>query len=239
MTIKLASAATSSMYAIPAADWTAINQRVGSVLAIAPAKDVISQTLSQYPALLDSSQQWTQSTFQGLITHARELNGYAGSAMSNFSQLHAALEGVKQGGGAVPPGVQQQTASVLQQLAQDTAPLAAASGALATSMRAFLTDNQVVDGEIARFQAVLGSFWAPVGATIAALEQAAGRVTGGWSAITDDLNNVLAAPIDVTLPFLESLEIQAALASWQAVQAETGGFASLAAGQEQYWTKPF
>jgi hypothetical protein len=235
--LNLANNATGNVYAIPLADWTAINIRVGTVLALTQllGEGAVTSMLPHYPALLGSSQVWQQTTFVGLITQSQALNSYAAKAITNFGTLNTTVKEVMQHTSTVPDSLKQMTTDALHQLAKDTTPLAAAFNGLFTQMLTFLTNNQVVDVEAAKYKDQLGNFWAPVGDSIKALEDAAGLVTGNWKAITDDLNNVLASPIDVTMPFIESLNIDAALVSWQSVQAEAGAFAGIVSGQEEYW----
>jgi hypothetical protein len=238
---KLADNSTGNVYAIPAADWTAINKRVGSVAVLIPimGEAAVTSMLSHFPALVNSCSVWKQTTFHGLIYQSQALYTYTGKAITNFGKLNTTVKEVMQGASTVPDSLKQMTTAALQQLATDTAPLATAFNSLSAQMITFLSDNEVVDGEAAKYKDTLGNFWAPLGDSIKALEDAAGLVTGNWRAINDDLNNVLASPIDVTMPFIESLNIDAALVSWQSVQAEAGVFAGMVSGQEQYWTNPF
>ena len=236
---NLASNSLGQIFTIPASDWTVINRRVGVVLSETQIQTYLQQYLGGYAALLASCRLWTTNTFPGLISQSQALVGYATTAIANFSGLNTAVEGISQKEGGVPEDVQQQTTALLQKLASDTAPLAAAFAALSKEMLAFLGDMQVVDEQVAAHKDQLGTFWTPVGAYITSLENAAGLVTGEWQAITDDLNNTLASPIDVTMPFLESLNIDAAIVSWQNAQAEAAAFPAMAANQQQYWTNPF
>jgi Flp pilus assembly pilin Flp len=238
--ISLASSSVSEMFTIPANEWTVINQRVGQVLATVNIKDYITSVLGGYPNLLNNCLQWQSTTFQGLIAHSQVLYTYSSQAITDFGNLNTAVKQVMQSGGNTLPDVlQQQTIALLQKLNTDTLPIAKQSDLLSAAVLAFLTSNVIVDTQMATFKDSLGTFWTPLGDNINTLEAAAGHVTGVWNAITNDLSNTLRLPITVTIPFVESLNIDVAIASWQNIQAETQGFASMVAGQENYWTNPF
>lgn len=236
--LNIASSSVSNVYAIPTANWTAINKRVGAVLSTVNVEGFMTQLLPQYPALMSASQFWQQSTFNSLITQSQALYNYANTAIGNFNTLNRNVQAVQQQGSSIPGELQQETIQVLQALKTATDPLAASFNSLFTAVQTFLTANEVVDAEIALVKQRFGSFWGPLGDTIQTVEQSIGLVTGNWQAITDDLKNAIVSPVSVDLPFIESLNIQAAIVSWQSVQAEAGAFAGNVAGQQQYWTNP-
>jgi hypothetical protein len=224
-TLNLASSSLGQLYSLPANDWHLINQRADIVVYAGPQAADIAPELPAFPALLESSTRWKQSTFGALTAQAQALAGYAATAIQNFSSLDTEVKAASSTG-IVPDSLKQLTLSCLQKLAADTAPLASASSTLSAEVLRFLNDNIAVDAQIAAQKSSFGIFWPSVQATITALEDAAGLMVGEWRAITDDLTATLASPIDVTMPFLESLNIEGALVSWQNVQAEAGAFAS-------------
>jgi|GEM_PF-3076380 len=236
---NLASSSVSQICTIPTSDWTMINKRVGVVLAAAQIQSSIVAYLPSYPTLLTSCTLWQQSTFTGLITQSQALVLYATTAINNFTTLNQAVKGIDGQGGVVPDNIKQQTLSLLQKLASDTTSLAAAFDNLSKQVISFLNNNLAVDAQVEKYKDILGSFWAPVGAYITSLEQAAGLVTGEWTAITNDLQNILSTQIDVTMPFLESLNLEAAIVQWKNVQSEAAAFPNMVNGQQQYWVNPF
>jgi len=236
---ELANSNVVSIFTIPATDWTVINKRVGLVLEIAPIKQTIISYIPSYPALLQSSTIWKQTTFAALITQSAQLAGYAATAITNFSSLNDAVKKITDPAGKVPAAIQQQTAALLQRLSADTAPLVTAFNTLSGQVLQFLNDNEVVDGQIAAHKNQLGVFWAPVGAVATALENAASLVTGTWNAIRDDLSNTAVLPVAVTMPFIESLNLDAAIVCWKSIQAAATAFAATVANQQQYWQDPF
>lgn len=234
--LNLANHSTAQLFSIPAEDWTAINQRVGEVLYVKNIQAYITQYLPGYAALLNSSQVWKDNTFNGLVSEATNIANYAATAITNFNRLN---EQVKQiNGNTVPDDLKNETIRLLNDLASSTTPIAAASTNLSNQVHTFLTDNQVIDGQMAKNKDRLGIFWEPLGAIINALEDAAGQVTGTWQAIATDLNNAITSPIEVTMPFIQSLSINAALVSWQKLQEEASAFPSMAQNQTKYWTQP-
>jgi hypothetical protein len=238
--INLASSSVSDLFTIPAAEWTVINKRVGQVLATTNIKDYISSLLAGYPNLLSSCEQWQSSTFSGLILHSKVLSDYAAQSISNFNGLNEQVKQVIDSGSQnLPDSLKQEIIHLLQKLSADTAPIAAQSNELSTSVLNFLNFNVTVDAQMASYKGSLDTFWEPLGDNINQLETAAGHVTGTWSAITDDLNFALTQPIIVTIPFLQSLNIDGAILNWQNIQKESIGFPALTAGQQQYWTNPF
>ena len=236
---NLASSSVSQLFTIPAADWTVINKRVGLAIATSQIGSTIAADLPAYPAVLAGSLLWKSDTFNGLIKQSQLLCSYCTTAMDNFKNLENKVKPFISTGTEPGEVLKLQTAALLQQLSTDTAPLAAAFQALSGQVLAFLNNNKAIDAQIFANKEKLGSFWQPVGDYISTLEQSAGLVTGEWQAIMQDLTHTLVSPIDVTLPFIEALNIDAAIVCWQNVQNEAGAFPRMVADQEQYWTNPF
>ena len=237
--LSLASSSVSRLFTIPAIDWTVINKRVGLVIDTSRIGSTIAAVLPAYPALLADSLLWKSETFQGLINKSELLCSYSAGAITSFSNLNNKVKQVIDTGADLNEELKSETAAVLQQLSTDTAPLAAAFQTLSGEVLAFLDNNKAIDAQIASNKSKLGSFWQPVGEVITNLEQAAGLVTGEWQAILDDLVNARVSPVDITLPYIESLNIDAAIVCWTNVQSEAAAFPQIVAGQEQYWTNPF
>ena len=229
----LANSSAESIFVIPEKEWTAINMRVGEVLTVQKIQSTVASFLPGYPSLLSSSQLWQHSTFNSLISESGDVAKYIDKSISNFTNLKIKVDNVKNDD--VPKYLQVETLSLLQILADDTNALATASKNLSSTMIAFLNDNKVVDAQIAKSKNALGIFWNGIGDIINTLENAAGHVTGSWQAIADDLNVTLASPISVTMPFIESLNIEAALVQWQSLKSEATAFPSMVGEQSKYW----
>ena len=129
-------------------------------------------------------------------------------------------------GPTVPDDVKKLVEDSLRDLQENTSPILASTEVTAANLRSFLNKNQVVDAEIALNKEKLGDFWAPLGDIIDALETAAGNVTGSWSAISNDLANTVSKEINVTIPFIEALDIETAIICWNNVKTESTAFAS-------------
>lgn len=231
---QLANSSVGDLFTISSTDWTAINQRVGSVLAAQKIAAIIASDLPGYPALLASSKLWTQSTFNDLINQSNALVSYSDTAITDFTALNDKVKAIT--GDSVPEAIQQETKDLLNKLNTDTAPLIVTSDKLSKEVLDFLNNNKIVDGQIAENKETLGTFWAPLGEIITALETASGHVTGAWRAINDDLKIASSSTVSVTFPFLESLQLDVAIASWAVLKEEASVFPSMVDGQENYWT---
>ncbi|WP_163398727.1 hypothetical protein [Flavobacterium fluviatile] len=238
--VSLASGSVGEIFAIPVSEWTAINKRVGEVLATQNVKDYIPSVLSGYPDLLNSCLQWQSYTFSGLVENSQKISAYSAQAISDFGSLNAKVKEVVQSGGqTLPDNLKQETIDLLKKLSTSTAPIAAQSNLLSSDVINFLKCNSIVDIQMAKFKGSLDVFWEPLGNNIKVLEDAVGHVTGVWNAITNDLEHLLSLPVIVTIPFIESLNLDVAIASWQDIQVQAKAFPAMTAGQEQYWTNPF
>lgn len=238
--LSLASSSVSDMFTIPTSDWTAMNKRVGEVMASANIREYISSILEGYPNLLSSSVQWKSETFSGLIHQSKQLSDYADKAITSFTLLNDNVKSaIKAGNSKMPNDLQQQTISTLETLKNNTIPLKNISDTLSAEVLNFLTCNIVVDNQMLKYKDVLGNFWDPIGNNINTLEKSAGHVTSVWSSITDDLNFALSSTVTVDFAFITSLNIDMAIMNWQNVKTESAAFPALTNGQEQYWTNPF
>ena len=236
----LASGVVSEIFVIPVKEWTEINKRVGQVLVTAGIKDYITSVLSDYPALLNACEQWQRRTFPGLIANSQALSNYCIQAIADFSDLNNEVKKVIQSGSQIlPDSLKQRTIDLLQKFRNDTTPIAEQSNLLSTEIITFLNCNITVDVQMARFKDSLGTFWDPLGDSINKLEAAAGHVTGVWGAITNDIDYTMSLPVTVTIPFIESLNLDVAIASWKHIQEQTLAFPVNMKGQEQYWNNPF
>lgn len=226
------------LYTIPATDWEVINKRVGIVIEAQSIQSYISAYLPDYPTLLNLCQLWTQTTFTGLKAQSTAISNYSTKAITNFSKLNNSIKQIGDQSGTVPANIKEQTKNLLDELACDTKTLSGVVSTLLTQVRNFLTHNEIVDSQIAKHKDKLGDFWPNVSKYISDFESATGLVMGEWQAISNDLSTVVSSPIDVTMPFLESLSLDVALTTWQSISVETSAFPSNVAGQEKYWKNP-
>lgn len=240
---NLASNSVVNIFMIPASSWTVINQRVGIVLKASPYQVFFNQLVPSYPNLLTSSQLWQSSTFNSLISQSQALATYAATAISSFSHLNVDVKAaIQSGSGTVSDSLKQETIAILQKLSSDTTALAASTDLITQQVLTFLNNNKVVDNEVEQHKDIFDEFginWNTVTDYLITLENDIGLVTGGWSAISDDLKNTLSNSVDLSIPFIESLNIDAAIVTWQNIQNEASAFTALVAGQTQYWTNPY
>lgn len=230
-TLSLVSDSIGQLYRVPAQDWAQVKSRVHFVVQVPQGTwiaGLVTRLLPGFPALLASCTTWQQHTLPALHTQAQAVADYAATAIGNFTTLNEAVKASGGGSGPVPDALRQQTLTLLQKLASDTVLMNGSFGEVSGQLLTFWNDNITVDAQIAAHQEQLGQLWPSIAASLAALEQASGRVTGEWQALANDLTFTLASPIDVTMPFLESLNLDAALVSWRNVQAEATAFPAIA-----------
>ncbi len=231
--LQLANDSVASIFTISTDNWTAINKRVGSVLGVEKIASVVNSDLPGYSKLLISSKLWKASTFNELITESNTVAKYAQNAIANFGDINQKVKKVSNQ--QIPENLQKQVIDALRDLQSDTLPIVNQSNKLSGEIHEFMLNNQTVDAEMEQNKEKLGSFWAPLGNIIHSVETATGKVNGAWKAILDDLNSTLGADIQVTMPFIASLELDAAIISWQSILSESSAFPSQVDGQESYW----
>jgi hypothetical protein len=224
------------LFTVPESDWTAINKRVGVTEYAKGIASEISQMLPKYPELVTACDLWMSTTFPGLISHAAALANYADQSTRQFTDLQNALAALGNNTNPLPPAVQSQAQSALNDLQQTSKTLGTQFTTLSQQVSDFASINSQVDEEITHYQTQLGQWWAPIGAKISTVDNATGHVKGVWSAISSDLQNALSGQLDITNSFLMGLDISVALSDWATIKTEATAFGAMANGQTQYWT---
>lgn len=233
--IKLTSCSMGSLFAIPESDWTAISKRVGLTVLLEGTADYIAPYIRDFRNLEIVCKTWKDATFPELVTQSHNLSHYSTEAIQSFSELQRTISNLDPNED-LPPGVKQKAETVIGQLARSTGSLNQAFFSLTQNVKAFVSENNMVDAEIHSYVDRLGPDWQWIGASTKAVENAAGLVLGTWQAIASDLDNVVSGQITVTTKFLLNLDIQWALNSWKDLQNETDAFPSMAKGQDEYLT---
>lgn len=228
----LASASLGSLFTIPADDWTALNRRVGLTYLAHGIAPVIAEYLPSYAALDAACARWRSATFGALVAQSGALAQYASGAEASFTGVQTAIAGLPPGQ-QLPAPVLAQAGSAITALAASTATFNATFGSLCDDVLAFTSANAATDAQIDAYRQRLGPDWTALGPETDAVDRAAGLVLGTWQAMAHDLAAIAADPIEITTQFLLSLEIAAALRSWQGLQAEAVAFATMAQGQQQ------
>ncbi|MGI8666828.1 MAG: hypothetical protein ACR2N4_12470 [Jatrophihabitans sp.] len=228
--IVLASDAVGTLFTVPESDWTAIDQRVGYAIKLANIADQVTQYLPGFSALVAACRTWRDGTFPGIGSAATNLRGYSRQAVAEFAELRAKLGP----GNDLSPQVQQLVIDTLRELAEQTVPLNNQFHSLAGEIADFTDLNRAVDAQVDAFVNKLGPQWHSILPSTRKVEDATGLVRGTWEALSADLNALVSEPIEVTEPFVLSLQIDVALLAWTNLQAEADAFGQLAANQEQY-----
>ncbi|MEO6700795.1 MAG: hypothetical protein ABI140_00465 [Jatrophihabitantaceae bacterium] len=228
--LVLASVAVGSLFTVPDSDWTAIDQRVGYAIKLSNIADQVTQYLPGFSALVTACRTWRDSTFPGINTAAASLNSYSREAVTEFTELQAKLGP----GNDLSPQLRELVITTLRQLADQTAPLNDQFRLLAGQIADFTDLNRAVDAQVDAFVNKLGPQWKSILPSTRKVDDATGLVRGTWEALSSDLNALVSEPIDVTEPFVLSLQIDSALLAWTNLQAEAAAFGKLAADQEQY-----
>lgn len=229
----LANSSVTDLYTIPVTDWEEINKRVGNVFQLRNIKDIVARTIPGYPPLLNSSDVWVNNTFDDLISQSREVAAYAETAVINFTELNMAVKKIE--GDEVPPSVQHMASDMLTGLLTSTSGLALKVSSSSAQVDTFMKNNQIVDAEMAIHADSLGIFWKPLGNIITAVEHATGKINGAWKALEDDLKIVSAKKVNITIPFIMSLDIDASIVLWEELAEEAGAFPPQAEGMKNYW----
>ena len=232
--MELSNPALAQLYTIPTAHWTAINRRVGAVLLMADIAGTVVQDLPGFTELEAACQAWSASTFQDLAEYARHLDDYAAEAIALFQPLQEQLAALPPG--PLPDSFRQEASDALWHLQTATLPLTSGMAALSAAVATFMQLNQQVDARLMQYQQSVPG-WASLSRETAAIDEASGLVNGAWQSLADSLTYVL-HDIDISAPWLESLNIDLAIQTWANIQTEARAFASQAGDQQKYWTSP-
>jgi hypothetical protein len=233
---QIANQSQSNLFAIQESEWTAINQRVGAVLATSKIENYISQYLPGYPDLLASCRLWVSTTFDGLITQSTNMVPYADNAISEFTILQAMIAGLNPDAPTVPDDAKKQTKESLNNLSASTTPLSQTVDQLNSQVYSFLEANKLVDLEMEKSKDKFGLFFTPLGKIISEVENATGLVTGVWNAINGDLKLLTSTDIEITMPFITGLQIDASIVCWKSLKEEAIPFPVMANNQKRYWS---
>jgi hypothetical protein len=85
------------LFAVPAVDWIAIDDRVTITIDAQNIAPEIEQYIPNYPDLLQACIAWRSSTWSGLITQRVNTEMFAAKAADVLGQLSSDLSGVKPG----------------------------------------------------------------------------------------------------------------------------------------------
>jgi cell division protein ZapA (FtsZ GTPase activity inhibitor) len=234
-TIQLSDPSAGALFTISESNWTAISKRVGITILANAIAPIIGQTLSEFPKLEIACQAWANTTFPGLVNLSANIGRFAATAAADLRTLQGPISQLNPGD-AVPQSTANLVKTTLGTLAQQAQPLNSQCNALDAQVQAFATENQIVDAQVENYIKYLGPNWQSLASDMPAVETAAGRVEGAWTAITNDFNAIATNQIQITTTLLLSLDLQSAVLAWTNLGPEAAAFASMAQGQQQYLT---
>ena len=224
--ISLADPSVSSIFSIPSDAWAAIANRVSLVEKAAPAESIIQHFIPAFPALITGSRHWVSSTFPGILMMSRQLADYAVTSIEEFSDLRKSIDALGNDGAAGEAAVVAQAQTAIARLSKATSMLKSAFVPVTAGVIAFAQQNAAVDAAVARGIQRIRTDWSALHNESAALQQAAGAVRGGWSAIVDDLGSIASKQFRFTIPFILSLDIGSALLAWTNIEERASAFAT-------------
>ena len=187
------------------------------------------------PNILPLTLLWQSTTFNSLINLSEQITTYAATSISAFQQLNNQISAIH--GQQITPALQLVTESVISNLNTRTQVLITEVNSCLSDLKNFLLANQAFDGFLTTnyplFSVLNVAQFDP--GTLNTFEASVEKVIGTWNAISNDLQAAVGQPLNVTLPFLESLNINNAITDWMNIQSETQSFSSFAGNQTQYW----
>ena len=221
------------LFVVSKAAWLTMNTRAEKVLAGTLVSKDVEKEIAVYPKLLSSCELWQKNTFPQLIIQAERMSLYAWSAAEDFKDLNAKIKLVE--GNSLPENLQFETAKKLATLKRNTMLLATSFSIEENQLSDFITYNKVFDKEWMAYVEKSGSKLVSnaLDSDIQAVEKALSGLKGTWISLSNDLSNAMKVPIDITLPFIESLNIDAAVIQWDSMVHEAKAFVSMAGTQEE------
>jgi len=228
--IQLTSDSIGSLFTIPEGNWTAIDRRVDLVLLAKDAAALIAQTIPPFPALVAQCEVWRAATLPGVLAQSQSLAAWASAAMADFAELQRRMAGLNEMD-PLPPETHRFAECAMQGLATSTRVQKDHFDPLLAGVREFASRNMAVDAIVDRNVRKLGPEWKSLAAESAGLQQASGKVLGGWQALSHDLDQVAAGKFTLDVPFLLDLEIAVAVRSWENIAREAAAFPAKAAGR--------
>ncbi|HEY8159506.1 MAG TPA: hypothetical protein VIF10_12465 [Methylobacter sp.] len=248
--MKLADDSITALFTIPKSDWMVISYRVGATIVAddANASGPISTILPDFPQLIPVCRNWNSVIFPGLLTYSEQLKTFAAQTVQELTSLNNTLTALNPAA-PLPSSVIQNVIDTFSQINSSASNLYDAMSNLQPELNKFFNENAVINNEISSFQAAVTESIKTLGEKSPmfqflfmqvaidfdnTVDKAAGLAYGAWQAIIADLNDVISGKINITMPFLLSLDIGAAINSWETIQTEAAAFASMAAGTVPY-----
>jgi len=224
------------IFTISAHDWTVINIRIADIKGGAQICGNFMTDLPGFSALLKSALLWESETFYGLIDMSKSVANYASTAVTDFGNLNKLIKEMIKSKSAMTEEVEQQSINLLKKLSDDTTSMSTKMTKLSDQVLAFLNDNKEIDAKVLSSKEKFAGLKAAIESYDAAVENAAGLITSGWRALSDDFAiNPIKTMKKITLSYIESLNIDAAIVLWKKLQQEASAFPAMVDGQDKYW----
>lgn len=231
----LTSQSLGRLFTVPEHDWTAINKRVGEAAAGAEVAQYLSEYIPEFPVLVTVCKLWQDKTFESLIDLSAAVSLYAGNAIYGFQELLRAMSQLDRSSDKVPDNVRQLACLQFDNLSQSTFVLSKIVSSVGVNILDFLYVNQEVDIRIARYTSQLGIYWEPLGETIIKVDSAVAKSTGDWFSLMDTMQRILDVKPEITMSFLQNLDINTAISCWKKLQVEADSFNTFSEDQIHYW----
>ncbi|MCF2447737.1 hypothetical protein L0657_27530 [Dyadobacter sp. CY345] len=232
---SLISQSLGRLFTVPEHDWTAINKRVGEAAAGAEVAQYLSEYIPEFPVLITVSKLWQDQTFESLIDLSAAVSLYAGNAVYGFQELLMAISQLDKSSDKVPDSVRHLTCLQFDNLTQSTSALSKIVSSVGVNILDFLYVNQEVDIRIARYTSRLGIYWEPLGETILKVDSAVTKSTADWFSLADTMQRILDVKPEITMCFLQNLDINTAITCWKKLQIEADSFNTFSENQVHYW----
>jgi hypothetical protein len=226
--IQLSDPALGAIVSISDDDWTTINQQIGIILAFRRGwRDTFDVQIPSFKALTYDCALWRNGTFPLIAGYPARLVRYADLVAQLLASLRPAI-GRLEANEPLPEALGMLARNYFGVLGHGAAALSLVASAAAERIARFSGDNAVVEAAADR---VMGH---PIQHSMSRIELAAGKVTGAWQAMSDDLAQVMSGELPITTALLLSLDIDFTLASWVNVRNEATAFAAITPKQQQY-----
>ena len=211
-------------YAVPASDWTVIDDRVAVTIEAQNIAPEIEKYIPNYPDLLQVCTTWRSATWSGLIAQAVSTELFGNDAAKVLGQLASDLSGVKPGD-PVPASVSFIITVQFQALALTAGQQDTTASGLAGQIAAFVSANRAADASLEKLPL---DGWSPIAGPIGSLETATTDIQTAWGAIASQLHAAAGGQLKITTAGLLASNLSTAIMSWQALAKAAGAFVSMA-----------
>jgi hypothetical protein len=212
-------------YAVPAADWTVIDDRVAITIEMQNVAQEIEKYIPNYPDLLEVCRTWQSATWSGLIAQAVNTGLFATKATGVLGQLSSDLSGLKPGD-PVPASITFIVEVQFQALARTAGEQGTTASGLAGAIGTFVTANRVADASLEKLPL---DGWGPIAGPIDSLDKATADLQTGWGAIASQLQAFATGQLKITTAGLLASNLGTAVTSWKTLAQAAGAFVTMAA----------